>query len=177
MKKSVVYTTMPSPLGALTVARTETGLCYIGFGDSTKNLMSLRLWSQRWLQQDEIVRVTDGSLDDVIAELHEYFAGRRQQFTVDLDLYGTPFQKMVWLELLKIPYGETRSYKDIALAIDTPKAVRAIGGANHNNPIPIIIPCHRVIGSNGSLVGYGGGLSIKEHLLALESQHRISEAL
>lgn len=86
-------------------------------------------------------------------------------------MYGTPFQRMVWDQLLLIPYGETRSYKDIANAIKSPKSVRAVGGANHHNPVPIIVPCHRVVGSNGALVGYGGGLSIKEALLDLERRN------
>ncbi|WP_339064193.1 methylated-DNA--[protein]-cysteine S-methyltransferase [Tepidibacillus marianensis] len=85
-----------------------------------------------------------------------------------VDLYGTAFQKLVWQSLITIPYGQVRSYKDIAIQINAPKAVRAIGGANHQNPVPIIIPCHRVIGTNGNLVGYGGGIEIKKSLLTLE---------
>lgn len=177
MKNSVVYTTMPSPIGPLTIAKTDKGICYIDFGDSTKNLVTLQLWCQRWLQQDELTRGDDEDFAEIIEQLNEYFAGKRKEFTVPIDLYGTPFQVMVWQELLNIPYGQTRSYKDIAMAVDTPKAVRAIGGANHNNPIPIIVPCHRVIGSNGALVGYGGGLSIKEHLLQLEQANTVSKAL
>ena len=103
-----------------------------------------------------------------VAELEQYFAGSLRDFTVPIKLHGTPFQLAVWQELLKIPYGETRSYKDIALAIGKPKATRAVGGANHNNPISIIVPCHRVIASDGSLGGYGGGLDIKQWLLELE---------
>ncbi|MNI75356.1 Methylated-DNA--protein-cysteine methyltransferase [compost metagenome] len=101
-------------------------------------------------------------------QLKEYFAGERRQFDLRLDLQGSEFQRKVWNALLTIPYVETASYKDIAEMIGQPKAVRAVGGANNKNPIPIIVPCHRVIGSNGSLVGYGGGLSIKESLLSLE---------
>jgi len=100
--------------------------------------------------------------------LAEYFDGKRRRFDLPVDLYGTPFQLRVWRELKKIPYGEVRSYKELARAIGSPKAVRAVGGANNKNPVPILVPCHRVIGSNGSLVGYGGGLSIKEYLLKLE---------
>ena len=102
------------------------------------------------------------------SELEQYFAGTLRDFTVPVKLHGTPFQLAVWQELLKIPYGETRSYKDIACAIGKPKATRAVGGANHNNPISIIVPCHRVIASDGSLGGYGGGLDIKQRLLELE---------
>lgn len=101
-------------------------------------------------------------------QLKEYFAGRRKEFDLPLVFHGTPFQKSVWNALMKIPYGETRSYKDIAELIDNPKACRAVGLANGRNPISIIAPCHRVIGSNGSLTGYGGGLNIKQILLELE---------
>ena len=104
------------------------------------------------------------------AELEQYFAGSLRDFTVPIKLHGTPFQLAVWQELLKIPYGETRSYKDIACAIGKPKATRAVGGANHNNPISIIVPCHRVIASDGTLGGYGGGLDIKRRLLELEKR-------
>ena len=106
-------------------------------------------------------------------ELEEYFNGRRSEFSVKVDLAkGTEFQKKVWNALRDIPYGETVSYKEIAEKIGNPKAVRAVGGANNKNPIPIIIPCHRVIGKDGSLTGYGGGLSKKECLLNLENENK-----
>lgn len=101
-------------------------------------------------------------------QLDEYFEGNRQTFDLPISLEGTVFQQQVWNALMEIPYGETRSYKDIAVAIGNPKAVRAVGMANNKNKIPVIIPCHRVIGSNGSLVGYAGGLDVKAQLLALE---------
>jgi O-6-methylguanine DNA methyltransferase len=101
-------------------------------------------------------------------ELQRYFAGERVQFSCPLDLHGTAFQIMVWKELTRIPYGETRSYGEIALSIGRPAAVRAVGAANGSNPVAIIVPCHRVIGSNGHLTGYGGGLPTKAWLLSLE---------
>ncbi len=101
-------------------------------------------------------------------ELRRYFAGERVQFSCPLDLHGTPFQLMVWRELQQIPYGETRSYGEIAQAIGRPTASRAVGAANGANPVAIIVPCHRVIGSKGSLTGYGGGLPTKAWLLSLE---------
>lgn len=101
-------------------------------------------------------------------QLEEYFAGLRASFSLPLNPQGTEFQKKVWQQLEAIPYGETRTYGQIAAAIGQPKASRAVGGANHNNPIAIMIPCHRVIGANGKMVGYGGGLDIKEKLLRLE---------
>jgi len=110
-----------------------------------------------------------------IDQLHEYFNGRRQAFDVQLDLQGTPFQMQVWQALSKVPFGQTRSYGWIADAIDNPKAVRAVGGANHANPVPLIIPCHRIIGADGSLTGFGGGLPLKKALLEWEQEVIIHE--
>ena len=111
-------------------------------------------------------------LQDTMRQLQEYFAGTRKSFSIPLDLQGTDFQKKVWNVLLSIPYGETRSYSDIARAIGKPDAVRAVGAANGRNPLSIIVPCHRVIGQNGSLTGYAGGLEIKKMLLDLENSQR-----
>lgn len=112
------------------------------------------------------------ALADVAAEqLKEYFAGVRKTFDLPIKLCGTPFQMRVWQQLQKIPYGQTQTYKQIAEAIGKPKASRAVGMANHNNPIAIIVPCHRVIGSNGLLTGYAGGLDFKQYLLNLEKQN------
>lgn len=165
--KMVLYTEMASPIGPITLASTNKGVCWIDFGKSDETINSLRIWSKRWLNTDKIQR-DDMGLQEIVRQLNEYFNGDRKKFEITVDLYGTPFQKIVWESLLEIPYGEVKSYKHIAMQINAPKAVRAIGGANHNNPVPIIVPCHRVIGSNGNLVGYGGGLKIKEHLLKLE---------
>jgi len=108
-----------------------------------------------------------------IAQLRAYFAGELRDFDLPLDMEGTAFQKRVWAELRRIPYGETRSYGEIAHAISAPKAVRAVGAANGRNPIPIVVPCHRVIGAGGNLVGYGGGLPLKRFLLDLEARHAL----
>jgi methylated-DNA-[protein]-cysteine S-methyltransferase len=105
---------------------------------------------------------------ETVRQLNAYFAGKLRSFDLPLDLQGTDFQMRVWHELERIPYGETRSYLRIAEIIGSPKAIRAVGAANGANPIPIIVPCHRVIGSSGKLVGYGGGLPLKKRLLALE---------
>lgn len=113
-------------------------------------------------------RSENRGMQRVIDELDEYFAGTRRHFTVSLEPRGTPFQLRVWNELTRIPYGQTISYLQLAERIGSPKAVRAVGAANGANPIPVIIPCHRVIGSSGRLVGYGGGLDRKETLLAIE---------
>lgn len=111
-------------------------------------------------------------LDECVKQLDEYFKGIRKDFNLKLDINGTPFRKMVWNKLMDIPYGKTCSYLDIAKAVGNAKSVRAVGGANHNNKISIIIPCHRVIGSDGSLTGYGGGLWRKEWLLNHERQYK-----
>ena len=167
MTNSVGYTAMDSPIGPLLLASTEDGLCFIEFGEEQDSLSSL----QRWCKKNflGVYPVRDDRRNELVKkQLQEYFSGEREKFDLPLVLYGTPFQKTVWKQLTKIPYGQTRSYKEIAQAIGASKAVRAIGGANNRNPIPIVIPCHRVIGTNGALVGYGGGLPIKEYLLGLE---------
>jgi methylated-DNA-[protein]-cysteine S-methyltransferase len=107
-------------------------------------------------------------LAEAVRQLQAYFKGQLRQFELPLDLAGTDFQRRVWSELTRIPYGETRSYRDLARAIGAPKAVRAVGAANGANPIAIVVPCHRVIGAGGKLVGYGGGLALKRRLLSLE---------
>jgi methylated-DNA-[protein]-cysteine S-methyltransferase len=126
--------------------------------------------ASRWKKKG--VHLEEGSIlgDRVVRELDAYFAGRLRRFTLPLDLRGTPFQKAVWNALLEIPYGETRSYSDIARAIGKAAAVRAVGLANGANPVSIIVPCHRVIGKRGDLVGYGGGLDRKRALLELEAR-------
>lgn len=121
---------------------------------------------------DEMHESTDSPvLNQAVKQLQEYFNGTRKAFDLPLNPKGTDFQKTVWHELQNIPYGQTKCYKDIAIAIGNEKASRAIGLANNKNPIPIIIPCHRVIGKNGKLVGYAGGLDIKEKLLNLEKEN------
>lgn len=110
--------------------------------------------------------------DQAVLQLEEYFAGKRKNFTLPLLLRGTSFQKQVWQAVRTISYGQTCSYKDIAVQIKRPLAYRAVGMANHNNPIAIIVPCHRVLGADGSLTGYGGGLPLKSMLLELEQRHR-----
>ena len=107
-------------------------------------------------------------IKETYRQLSEYFAGKRDSFDIPIKTQGTDFQEKVWNALKQIPYGETRSYKEIAIAIGKPKAMRAVGMANNRNPIMIVIPCHRVIGANGQLIGYGGGLDVKEKLLTLE---------
>jgi methylated-DNA-[protein]-cysteine S-methyltransferase len=163
------YGSTETPLGQVTVAVLDGEVCWLSYAGCKPAEWELELWSKSCLGAS--VRLTEGGEDvqSVIDELHEYFSGERRQFDTSVTfLGGTPFQRKVWQELLNIPYGEVRTYKDIAKAIGMPKAVRAVGRANNKNPISIIVPCHRVIGSNGALVGYGGGLDKKEYLLRLE---------
>ncbi len=107
-------------------------------------------------------------INEVARQLREYFNRQRQKFDLPLKMIGTPFQIQVWQALKNIPYGETRTYKQIAEAVGNPKSYRAVGGANNKNPLPIVVPCHRVIGTNGKLIGFAGGLEIKKYLLDLE---------
>ncbi len=156
------YKTMStSPVGALTLVASERGLAAI-------------LWESDDPKRVPLSPLVEDGAHPVLVEtekqLADYFAGRRTQFTVPLDFHGTDFQKSVWNALLQIPFGETRSYADIARTIGRPSAVRAVGAANGRNPISIIAPCHRVIGSSGALTGFAGGLPAKQLLLALESR-------
>ncbi len=114
----------------------------------------------------------DPDMLSVYPQLKEYFRGDRKHFDLPLEIEGTDFQKRVWNELLKIPYGKTISYKELAVRLEDEKVIRAAASANGSNPLPIVIPCHRVIGSDGSLIGYGGGLEIKEKLLILEGSRQ-----
>lgn len=123
-----------------------------------------------FVNREEKSTVIPACLHDCVQQLDEYFNGKRREFALKLDLRGTSFQKRVWQELLTIPFGKTVSYLDMALALGNRKIIRAVGGANGKNPICIIVPCHRVIGSNGSLIGYGGGLWRKEWLLKFENR-------
>lgn len=141
--------TIETPIGPLTLQADEAAVTAIRFGaDGAQDASPL--------------------LDAAEAQLREYFAGTRRTFDLPLAPRGTAFQQRVWAALRTIPYGETRTYGELAAAIGSPSASRAVGMANHHNPIPIIIPCHRVIGANGTLTGYTGGLEIKRKLLALE---------
>ncbi len=151
------YRNIESPIGQLLLAGDESGLKIIGFPQGKGRVDADASWECR----------TD-CLSDVESQLLEYFDGKRDSFDLKLAPTGTPFQLAVLDALQTIPYGETRSYLDIARQIDRPAAVRAVGAANGRNPLPIVIPCHRVIGADGSLTGFGGGLETKLFLLELE---------
>jgi methylated-DNA-[protein]-cysteine S-methyltransferase len=158
-RKHYVFKTMPSPVGRLKLVASDDGLAAILWPNDDPNRVRLSP-----LAEDRRHPV----LVETERQLSEYFAGTRKRFTVKLNFKGTDFQTRVWRALLDIPFGQTRSYGDIARALGKPKAVRAVGAANGRNPISIIAPCHRVIGANGQLTGFAGGLKAKAMLLALE---------
>lgn len=175
MITAIGYEEIESPIGRLTLGWSGA-LCQIEFGAFEPNRPKLEAWSSRWFGTARWER-NPAVLEDTIAQLRAYFAGQLQQFTVPLDLRGTPFQLRVWEALQAVPYAQACAYKDIAKRIGSPKAVRAVGGANNRNPVPIIVPCHRVIGAAGALVGYGGGLDIKTYLLRHEGYRLEGAAL
>jgi O-6-methylguanine DNA methyltransferase len=158
--ETLYYSKIQSPVGPLFVAVSERGVVALEFdpGDLPRSN------SVRWVESEEKTR-------PFIRELEEYFAGGRREFSLPLDLRGTDFQKRCWRALLDIPYGETRTYADVAKAVGCERGFRAVGGANHRNPVAIVVPCHRVIASDGTLGGYGGGLHIKQKLLDLEAEN------
>jgi methylated-DNA-[protein]-cysteine S-methyltransferase len=150
---------MRSPVGRLTLVASDEGLAAILFENDRATRVRLNLKTEK---PDHPVLV------ETERQLQEYFSGQRKTFTLQLDLVGTAFQRRVWNALLTIPFGETRSYGQIARQIGHPGAARAVGAANGRNPVSIVAPCHRVIGSTGALTGFGGGLDVKAHLLAFE---------
>ena len=169
------YHVMSSPVGLLFLARSQKGLRYLEFMDrkSIKRMIATHTaatpdatWEPSLLE-----------LKDAVEQLEGYFCGALMDFKITLDTQGSDFQRACWKELVRIPYGETRTYGQIAKAIGQPKATRAVGLANNQNPLPIIVPCHRVIGANKSLTGYGGGLPRKKWLLQHEARFAIQGGL
>lgn len=154
-----------TPIGVLFLAEENDALTEVSFAEKdTRTFQAGR--------QAETIELETPLLAETKRQLKEYFEGRRKEFTIPLFMRGTSFQKKVWEQLLTIPYGETVTYGEIAARIGNPRAGRAVGMANHHNPVSIIVPCHRVIGADGRLTGYGGGLPIKEKLLELEKKYR-----
>lgn len=159
MNESITwFDTMPSPIGDLLIAVREDRLLHIGFAEERHPHVRRGQW-QHSTDRVQAVR----------AQLQEYFSGQRQHFDLDLLPLGTEFQRQVWAELSRIPYARTISYGELARRIGNAKAMRAVGLANGRNPIPIVVPCHRVIGANGSLTGFGGGIERKRWLLQHEA--------
>ena len=160
------YCYIESPIGELLLAGDDGALTMIGFPQGAMRREPESDWTH-----------SESPFAEAAKQLTEYFAGERHEFDLPLRLNGTEFQLLVLDELCRIPYGETTSYGDIAKRIGRPKAVRAVGAANGRNPIPIIVPCHRVIGSGGALTGFGGGLDTKKTLLKLEAENNPSALL
>lgn len=162
-----LYKTIQSPVGQLIIVARGTKLAAI-------------LWENERLNRVRLGPLEEDNHQPILKEterqLMEYFADQRRRFDLELDFVGTDFQTRVWQALLTIPFGETRSYRDIAIQIGQPSAVRAVGAANGRNPISIIAPCHRVIGTSGSLTGFAGGLAAKQFLLSLEGQQTLQLA-
>jgi O-6-methylguanine DNA methyltransferase len=165
VNEEVVYARMDAPIGPVWVAATETGVCLIGLGTAQPDAFFSRL-SRIFGPQPP--RKDPKRLAAALAQLREYFSRIRREFDLSLDLHGTEFQRAVWAEIARTPYGATTTYGEIARRVQHPRAARAVGGAVGANPLPIIVPCHRVLGARGTLVGYGGGLEMKAALLRLE---------
>jgi methylated-DNA-[protein]-cysteine S-methyltransferase len=158
---SLAIKTTDTPIGHLKLVASDRGLVAILWPNDKPNRVRLSHLT---------VDPTHPILLEAERQLREYFAGKRHSFSVPLDMRGTPFQQNVWKALLQIPFGQTRSYRDIAEQLGHPKALRAVGAANGRNPLSIVVPCHRVIGASGKLTGFAGGLETKAHLLDLEAQ-------
>ena len=154
-----VFKLMNSPVGTLRLVASDKGLAGVWFERSRP---------ERVRPRGDVESARHPVLVEAERQLREYFAGRRQTFDLKIDFVGTPFQRTVWKALLTIPFGQTRSYGQIAKQVGRPSASRAVGAANGRNPVSIVAPCHRVVGSTGALTGFGGGLDVKERLLRLE---------
>lgn len=165
--ETVHISSVETPIGRLRVASTEKGLGYVELPRASG--CGLRGWLHRHLPDADCIE--PGVLNRAaIEQILEYLNGERTEFDLQLDLRGTRFQHQVWEALLDIPFGERRSYRDIAVAVGRPTALRAVGAANGSNPVSLVVPCHRVINSDGKLGGYGGGVALKARLLAMESR-------
>jgi methylated-DNA-[protein]-cysteine S-methyltransferase len=156
--RTVHYSRIASPAGPLLLAASERGLRILQFDRGKLPKFSP---GETWIESEDALR-------PYAEQVQAYFRGELREFTCPLDLQGTQFQKKCWQALLRVPYGKTCTYAELAKKVGSPRAFRAVGQANHNNPVAIIVPCHRVIGADGSLTGYGGGMAVKELLLRLE---------
>jgi O-6-methylguanine DNA methyltransferase len=168
MAETIHHTFIESPWCELTLASSRRGVCVVSFVSSwarARESLGNRWSGVAWKE-------SRAANYELLAQLREYFRGRRRRFKVSLDLRGTTFQLRAWRALTKIPFGQTRTYQQLAQAAGSPQAFRAAGLACHDNPVAIVVPCHRVVGSNGSLTGFGGGLNLKRALLAHESARR-----
>jgi methylated-DNA-[protein]-cysteine S-methyltransferase len=164
-KIDLVIGEVPTSAGTFGALVSPQGLARLTFPGEP--LEVCEQFARRWWPQGQIVP-DDGRLQPIVEQLQAYFQGKLRTFSLPLHMQGTPFQQQVWAALQQVPFGQTRSYADLAASIGNPRAVRAVGRANGANPVPVIVPCHRIIGKSGKLVGYAGGLEIKQMLLELE---------
>jgi len=169
LSDKIYYTNLTSPLGDMIAGASNSGLCFLEWNDRGGADRILKRVEKRY--KKNLIQGENYILKNLQTELKNYFNGKAQNFTVDLDILGTDFEILVWRRLLQIPYGKTKSYGKIAAELNNPGASRAVGRANGANYMSIVIPCHRVIESNGKLRGYGGGLWRKKRLLELERNH------
>ena len=160
---------MKTPIGNLILVATDRKLSLIHFDNQHAN--------NKFKLPDGLIEKKNSILEETKKQLKEYFNGERKSFDLPLEWRGTKFQNAVWKALTKIKYGDTKSYSDLAEKVGSPKAVRAVGMTNGRNPVPIVVPCHRVIGKNGTLTGFAGGLEVKEFLLRLEQKHTRQQSL
>lgn len=160
--EKIFYSFMETQFGTLLLASTEKGMKRIMLSGSNQLNQLRQEFGKNQLRENKNFN------ENAAEQLRQYFQGKRKQFSLPLDLEGTDFQKQVLRAVQQVPYGTTQSYQQIALKIGNPRAVRAVGNANRTNPLPIIIPCHRIIGSDGSMTGYGGGIDLKRKLLEFE---------
>ena len=167
----VTWATIKSRIGVIRVAATPRGVCEIALGRETAE--DFFGWLERHVGHAPRRPERSGLVALALVQIAEYLAGRRREFDLPLDVRGTDFQRRAWAAVAAIPYGQTRTYSQVAQAIGRPAAVRAVGAANGANPLPLVVPCHRVLGSDGSLTGYGGGLDVKRKLLDMESQLKV----
>lgn len=170
MIQPTIYTLMSSPLGPILLARNDAGLTHINFQQGNDHVIDVAARVADGWQRDDTA--SDDIFADTITQLTEYFAGKRTNFDLPLAPSGTDFQQKVWAELCRIPFGETITYGELAQRINQPTAARAVGAANGKNPLPVVVPCHRVIGSSGTLIGYAGGIQIKATLLSIECKDK-----
>ncbi|MGG1399660.1 methylated-DNA--[protein]-cysteine S-methyltransferase [Bacillus salipaludis] len=168
-KPTLYWTLMEHDGWTLNIAATQKGLCFVG--SKNQPFEELSTWADKRYPSSTLSR-DDEKLQPYVVEITEYLHGNRKEFTIQMDYHGTEFQVSVWNALCEIPFGETRTYSEIANQIQKPSAVRAVGTAIGANPVLITVPCHRVIGKNGSLTGYRGGLEMKKHLLTIEREGR-----
>lgn len=164
--KAIIYT----PLGDAIACSTPEGICFFDFVDRKSLDLLINVMIREF--NGEIIEQKNSLIEELEKEINEYFLGKRKEFTLSLILSGTDFQKEVWQELLKIPYGEKITYLEEAISMNRKKSVRAVANANGKNKLSILIPCHRVVGSNGKLGGYGGGIDKKKYLLDLENENK-----